>query len=283
MPTRPKSLLLALTVSLACACADSPGEEAPADGDEADKSDASSASSEGATNDGGSASATADAATSSGPAGSADCTGDMPADEKDLIATFEDQTVGVNPAGGWVGGFYIFNDKNNDPAQTGGVQPMSRCSDGSSQFAYCSKGTGFVTWGAGFGTDLGAVDATTMSKATVDLSAYSGISFWVIRNGASAMPATAKLILADENTSDEGGECSNAAEATANMKCDPFTTSVPLTSSWTKQTVMFSKLKQGGWGKPVTSFTPKAVYGVQLQFAPGVAFDVCFDQLTLIR
>jgi hypothetical protein len=33
----------------------------------------------------------------------------------------------------------------------------------------------------------------------------------------------------------------------------------------------------------VPEFAKDGVFGIQLQFAAGVAFDVCFDQLVLLR
>jgi hypothetical protein len=289
MDTRQKPLMIAL-LALAAACASNP----TSDGEDGDDTDDMVTPSTDRDAGGGGAPATprgdaqsstgggGDSGGGSGGPGSVECPDDTPANDKDLIATFEDMTVGVNPAGGWVGGFYIFNDKMNDPSQTATVEPVSRCSDGSSQFAYCTKGSGFTVWGAGIGTDLGAVDPATMKKSTVDLSAYSGVSFYVRRNGGT-MPGTAKLIIPDENTSDEGGKCSNAADAPTTMKCDPFTAAVPLSNTWTKQTIMFSKLKQGAWGKAVPAFAADKAYGIQLQFGPGMPFDVCFDQLVLVR
>jgi hypothetical protein len=200
----------------------------------------------------------------------------------DLITNFEDGTVGVNAVTGRGGGFYIFNDKMNDKvAQTAEVKAIKRCSDDSSQYAFCTKGGGFTIWGAGFGTDLGVSDAMTMMKTTVDLSAYSGISFWIVRNSGTA--ATAKLIVADKNTGEEGKVCTNAATAMDKDKCDPYSANVPLSAKWTKQTIKFTSLKQGGWGKPSATFAKDAVFGIQLQFAQMIDFDVCFDQLVLVR
>ena len=293
MNTRHKPLLIALIVALSGACASNPAT--PADDDSADDAPEDDDSDMGGAtaSDGGSQAPRSDAQSSSGgggdsgsgggAAGTVDCSGDMPADPKDRITNFEDMTVGVDMTGGWVGGFYIFNDKMNDPSQTATVEAVDRCSDGSSKYAYCTKGSGFMIWGAGIGTDLGAVDPATMAKATVDLSAYSGVSFWVKRNGTGTMPGTAKVIIPDENTSDEGKKCTNEASAPATMKCDPFTANIPLSNTWTKHTVQFSKLKQGAWGKPVPAFAAGKVYGIQLQFPMSMSFDVCIDHVMLVR
>lgn len=271
MDIRQTSLLATLMIAQLGACAANPaGDE---DADQSTDEQSAGAGGETAGGDGDGA--------AMGTEGAPGCAGDAEVAEEDVIATFEDETVGVNPAGGWVGGFYIFNDKANDPAQTAEVKAVERCA-GASKFAYCTTGgSEFTTWGAGIGTDLGAVDDAG-NKSTVDLSAYSGVSFWIRRNSGS-MPGTVKLIMADENTAEEGGACSNAADAAATMKCDPFVTSVPLSDQWEKQTISFSTLKQGGWGKPVAAFSPEAVYGIQLQFAPSVPFDVCIDHVTLVR
>jgi hypothetical protein len=226
-----------------------------------------------------------DGDSSSGHTGLAavDCTGDAPAKPEDLVTDFEDGTVGVNPVEGRGGGFYIFNDKMNDEtAQPFMVKAMNRCSDSSSIYAFCTHGSGFTVWGAGFGTDLGVVDAMTMSKSAVDLSMYKGISFWIGANAGSSAPAV-KVMLADGNTAPEGGKCTTDGAAEATEKCDPFVKNVPLQSKWTKVQVSFDSLRQGGWGKKVDAFAKDAVYGIQLQFAAGTSFDVCFDQLVLTR
>ena len=279
MTNRQKALLIALAAAVA-SCASNPTSEGDDDDDmqSPGSGDDDNAEGMGSVSDAGGASS--DAGAGGGAGG--ECTNDTPADEKDLLATFEDMTVGVNPAGGWVGGFYIFNDKMNDmTAQMSGVQAVDRCG-GESKYAYCTKGGGFATWGAGFGTDLGAADVAAMTKETVDLSAYKGVSFWIRRN-SGAMPSTVKLIIPDANTAEEGKGCTNDGEAPATMKCDPFTTNVPLSAEWTKQTITFDKLKQGGWGKPSSAFAKDKVFGIQLQFGPSTDFDVCFDQLVLVR
>jgi hypothetical protein len=314
METRPKYLLVALTLACAAACASEPtdddddtmstdsGANAGSSGSSSNNgssenggssSDAGSSSSSGS--DGGSSSGGGSDAGSSSSSGSdagsgggsasasaADCTGDMPTNNDDLITNFEDGTVGVNAVTGRGGGFYIFNDKMNDKvAQTFEVKAVKRCADDSSQYSFCTKGGGFTIWGAGFGTDLGVADTMTMKKTTVDLSAYTGISFWILRNSGTA--ATTKLIVADKNTAEEGGNCTNMAGAMDKDKCDPYSANIPLSAKWTKQTIKFASLKQGGWGKPSPTFGKDAVFGIQLQFAQMIDFDVCFDQLVLVR
>jgi hypothetical protein len=314
METRPKYLLAALTLACASACASDPGEDDTSSTDSGANAGAASgggsndagsdnnsgssggSSDAGSDNNGGSSGGSSDAGSSSsgggtdagsgggtsGTASAADCTGDMPANNDDLVTNFEDGTVGVNAVTGRGGGFYIFNDKNNDKvAQTFEVKATKRCSDDSSQYAFCTKGGGFTIWGAGFGTDLGVADAMTMKKTTVDLSAYTGISFWIVRN--SGMAGTTKLIIADKNTAEEGGNCTNMAGAMDKDKCDPYSANIPLSAKWTKQTIKFASLKQGGWGKPSPTFAKDAAFGIQLQFAQMIDFDVCFDQLVLTR
>jgi hypothetical protein len=218
----------------------------------------------------------------SGLAKVADCSGDAPAELDDLVTGFEDGTVGVNPVEGRGGGFYIFNDQDNDAtAQPFAVDAIDRCEDGSSLYSFCTKGSGFKLWGAGFGTDLGVVDPDTMKKSAVDLSAYRGISFWIAGNPGSKAP-TVKVMLPDVNTAAEGGHCTNEGTEPTD-KCDPFVKNIPVPAKWTHVEVPFDDLRQGGWGKKVPAFAKDGVFGIQLQFAAGVAFDVCFDQLVLLR
>jgi hypothetical protein len=90
-----------------------------------------------------------------------------------------------------------------------------------------------------------------------------------------------KVMLPDVNTAAEGGKCSNDAAAEDTEKCDPFVKNVPVPGAWTHVEVKFDDLRQGGWGKAVPAFGKEGVYGIQLQFAAGTSFDVCFDQLVL--
>jgi hypothetical protein len=92
-----------------------------------------------------------------------------------------------------------------------------------------------------------------------------------------------KVMLPDVNTAAEGGHCTNDAAAEATEKCDPWVKNVPVPPSWTRTEVLFDDLRQGGWGKAVPAFAKEGVFGIQLQFSAGVSFDVCFDQLVLLR
>lgn len=208
------------------------------------------------------------------------CSGDAAEESMELISSFEDGTKGLNLPAGWKGGFYVFNDMKTEDASIQSLEIVEneRCSDGSSHFALCSKGGGFTIWGAGVGTDL---NSEAGAKMPIDLSAYSGISFYIARRSGTK-PAAAKVIIADKNTAPEGGACADDGPDTG--KCDPFVKSVMVTNNWTKQTVMFSALAQGKWGKPVpTGFSKNAVYGFQVQFDPMIDFDVCIDHVALIK
>jgi hypothetical protein len=88
---------------------------------------------------------------------------------------------------------------------------------------------------------------TDFDGGTVDLSAYSGITFW-----AKADPAGATSLVVefqDENNDPRGGVC-NAANPSDTSDCyNQFTVTIPLSATFTQYTVDFSRLQQdSGWG-----------------------------------
>lgn len=156
------------------------------------------------------------------------------------------------------------------------IEETNRCTDESSSYAICTKSDeAFTMWGAGIGTDL---NSEMGAKQTVDLSLYKGVSFYIKKRGGDAK--SVKVILGDKNTAPEGDACLDEAGP---EQCDPFTKSVLVTNAWKKQTVLFSGLAQGAWGKPVDAFSPDAVYGFQIQVDKGLSFDICLDQIELVE
>jgi hypothetical protein len=283
METRQKRLLIALTLVSAAASLSAAGCGSDAPDPGADKDDGDDGTSDDSDNAGSGSSDKPDsgAPASGGSGGSGvDCKGDVAADSKDLITDFEDGTKGLNPNADWKGGFYVFNDKKTEDAEVQSLEipEIDRCSDGSSAYALCTKGTGFIEWGAGIGTDL---NSTADAKMPVDLSDYTGVSFWIMRRGGAA-PKVGKVILADKNTAPEGGACKDGPPATE--QCDPFVKNATITDKWTKVEIKFADLKQGAWGKSVPSgFSKDAVYGFQVQFDKMMDFDVCIDHVALTR
>lgn len=108
---------------------------------------------------------------------------------------------------------------------------------------------GASTADAGASTDGPACPANTtfdLGGRTVDLSAYSGLTFW-----AMADPAGAKNIrvqLNDRDTDPRGGIC-NPDESSADACYNGFSAAVLLTGAFERHTIEFSNLQQNPtWG-----------------------------------
>ena len=135
---------------------------------------------------------------------------------------------------------------------------------------------------------------------TVDLSAYSGITFWAMAdtNGDK----TIRVQLNDENTDPRGGIC-NAANPSSEVDCyNSFGVDVALTDTLTRYTVDFLSLEQNpAWGyRPNPSVVDlQHIYGLIFQVnlpsctadsndkcaggTPSVAFDFWIDDLYFVN
>jgi hypothetical protein len=205
----------------------------------------------------------------------------------DIVSTFEDGLGNVMQVAGRGGGFYMFNDGSPTGMQmppTGALPParmVPRCAG--SVWAMCMKGSGFTTWGAGMGTDLGmtaaAGDGGTANKNPYDASMYKGITFWA----KAAAPLAVRVSIKDKNTAPEGGNCDMAATSGPTACNDDWGKGLSLTADWQPFTVLFADLRQAGWGKMSTAFAKDAAYSIQFQVNMGLTFDMCIDDLAFIR
>jgi len=206
-----------------------------------------------------------------------------PSNADDVVANFEEGTGAVLQVGGRGGGFYMFNDGTGmQTPPTGALPPATKTDRCGSTYALCMSGKGFMTWGAGMGTDFAPTSAGMGmgTKQTYDASAYKGIAFWAKSNTPTA---SVRVGFKDKDTAPEGGQC-DAMMSSGAMACnDDFGKALSFTNAWQPFTLMFSDLTQAGWGKAFTAFDPKAVYSVQFQISQGVDFDLCIDDLAFVR
>ena len=207
----------------------------------------------------------------------------------DTISDFEDGSGSVLPNGGRNGGWYTYVDAAATcmvlPAPNGsataGEIPGGRCQ---SMFAMLFTGMGCSVFGAGVGTDLAAPAAgdagtttTAVAKTPYDVSAYKGVSFWSRADKGSSMRF--KMPMTDETKTTDGGTCVDSTTA----KCsDDFGANIALTKSWVKHTIMFSTMKQEGWGKAFV-WTPGHVTSLQFQVPIVAAFDVWIDDVSFVK
>src|SRR5258706_6711741 len=162
-----------------------------------------------------------------------------------LIDDMEDGDGKVSPAGGRGGDWFTYHDMTAGtqiPAQGGPVVPEAADRAGSTK-AIHTTGSGFADWGAGLGVALHL-------SCPYDGSAYSGISFFA----KGADPLTVKVKTAPTTPGAEGGSCA--------VNCyDPFKKDLVLSPAWTRYSIAWADLAQGGWGTPAT-FSPSTLIGI---------------------
>ncbi|WP_437924135.1 carbohydrate binding domain-containing protein [Sorangium sp. So ce291] len=197
----------------------------------------------------------------------------------ELIDDMEDNDNAILAEGGRVGYWYTFNDETAgatqnpppDPEGTGETPfTMTALDPARSQSTTAARswGSGFETWGAGFGFDLNSPEG---AKAAYDASAYTGITFWAKVGAGSVKSAT--VMISDPGTDTAGTVCTT--------ECDKWQKTLALTEEWQQFTIPFAELKQGGWGTPAGTDQIDATQLYSIQFQVGVApeFDVYIDDL----
>lgn len=292
MKAKTIGLLLSMLPLLACASDPAESESTAGSGGTAGQDGAAgqAGSAGGADGEaGGGAGAAGEAAGSGGAAGGGDidCSAQpLPDDLDDVISTFEDGTGSVQQVTGRGGGFYMFNDGTGTqtPAPNGlpAAVQMDRCD---SLYALCTSGEGFTDWGAGMGTDLGpttgAGDGGVGEKSTYDANGYSGVAFWAIAGeGATTV---VRVSVKDANTAPEGGVCDPDEVSGAAACNDDWGKSINLTKEWKPYTILFSELRQSGWGMVFSEFDVEHTYSIQFQVGPSVPFDFCIDDLVFVK
>ena len=203
-----------------------------------------------------------------------------------LLSDFETGKAEVIATAGRDGSWFLYGDGTgtqtpvkivNTPlaAEAGGA-----CASG---FAFHTTGTGFMTWGAGFGTDF-APKSAAAARTTYDLSQYSGIAFRA--KAASATPV--RVSISDANTAPEGMLCVDTSDNTNAARCgDYFGAEVSVTTEYQDLKLTFASMAQRGWGLPVaTGFDPKTAYTLRIQVKGSAAapanFDLWFDDIRFV-
>jgi hypothetical protein len=204
-----------------------------------------------------------------------------PANPDDLISDFEDGFGHVNQsAPNRGGGFYAFNDGKGtqtpdaDPSGTGAAPAAVQENHCTGSYVFCTSGSGFTTWGAGIGTDVGK------APAPYDASGYSGIAFQAKSNKG---PVSMMVKFPDKDTAPEGGVCDKGQPDGAKACYCDWSAPLSLTTEWQAFTISFSKLTQPTWGLQATAFDPTTLYRVQWQTDKNIDFDYCIDNLVFVK
>jgi hypothetical protein len=199
------------------------------------------------------------------------CAPDIAVLEEDLIDDYEDRNLNISTAGGRIGAWYPYGD-GTGVISAAEVTTIPGKRGTASLAAFHTKGSGFLSWGSGIGTDLSNAGGSQSSKRPYDASAYAGVTFWA----RAEVTTTVTLVLPDENTDPAGMLCT---------VCDHhWLRDLQVGPIWQRYTVLFSELilEAGGDPAPAT-FAPGGMISVQFRFRPGNEYDVWIDDLAFVR
>ena len=135
---------------------------------------------------------------------------------------------------------------------------------------------------------------------TVDLGAYSGITFWAMADPSGTQ--TIRVQMSDRNNDPRGGIC-NAADPNSVADCfNEFSIPLTLTNTFTRYTIDFSSLQQDQtWGDRPNPDVPDLQHVYDISFAvdlptcvasstttcaggpPSVSFDFWIDDIYLVN
>jgi hypothetical protein len=135
--------------------------------------------------------------------------------------------------------------------------------------------------GSGF-TDSGAGLSYTGWIKCVDISAFTGISFWAKGGAGTGMTLADKprvaLVLPTTLPVERGGACTSGCN-------DHPSAPITLTEQWKQYFVAWTLLQQSGVGTPAP-FTDKTVLGFNISFLgvnTGTSFDLWLDSVQLFN
>lgn len=171
-------------------------------------------------------------------------------------------------SGAWTNGHDSSPNAKMFPDPATGFVP-SATGDACRKYAAYVAGGGYVLTGAYFYFGLGS---------PYNASKYTGITFWG-RIDAGTSPGI-RVAFPDKDTEPFGNLCdTNPPPGSTNGCWDHYGQYVTLTTTWTKYSVSFSSLEQGGWGRQGTAFDPTTLYRVEFDIDVNATFAIWIDDV----
>jgi hypothetical protein len=197
--------------------------------------------------------------------GPAACAPD-PAEE--ALVSFEDPMGALAKLGGRTGDRWVVygDDTVGMPVMSFEAPPMPRCG---SKLALRFRGGPHRSWGA----VCQAPFVRTVDRAVpYAVTGYRGLRFFA----RAAAPTAIRLNLIDLQTSPEGTLCGTRCN-------DHFGKDVTLTTEWQRFTVLWSELRQDGFGQAfMAPDLAKALY-FEFLVTRGITYDFFVDDMTLLK
>lgn len=198
-----------------------------------------------------------------------------------LIDDLEDGNSQIAQQGRRVGNWFTYNDGascTETPSPLTQFNPITGGANGSAVAANIN-GLGCTTWGAGMGFDFNRANGvSTAQSCPYDVGPYVGIAFFAKSATSTSFNVLVPLMTTESATI--GGKCT----PTTGLCDDHYRKNISSVSPvWTQYKVLFSELKQYGFGVP-TSFDPTQTVGIRFEILAGstatVPYDLSVDQLT---
>ena len=204
--------------------------------------------------------------------------GSTPCSDPNTIVDFEANDGRVCDTNGRSGITNVYGDGTGEQWPLAGANglskfsPMSACR-GQSAVAFHTKGDGFTSWGAG----------AVMRFAPAggwDASAFSGISFWAMSPTRTRITFGIPTVETQDVAYD--GQC----VPKNGLQCsDHFVAGRSIGVTWMAYTILFSEMKQRGFGVPApsTNINPAKLLELNITFPPGQPFDIWFDDISFTK
>ena len=104
-------------------------------------------------------------------------------------------------------------------------------------------------------------------------------SFWA-KIGSGVTP-NVQVSFPDKDTDPTGGLCDPSSTGATGCY-DHYNERLFFSTTWTQETIYFTKLVQDGWGNLAPAFDPTTLYSIQFNVAAGSTFDISIDDLAFI-
>jgi hypothetical protein len=193
----------------------------------------------------------------------------------DVLSDFE-LNLGLTFGHGWAGGGSWAGDADaSNPPKPKPIQAALDPPRGTSAHAFHITEDGSHTqWGSVWYAILNSMQA-------VDLSGYTGLSFWAKSDGP---PIAIKVALADYGSYPDtrGGVpplCDVTDNSVGGLGCyDDYSIRIYPDAVWRRYDIAFSSLTTGGWGL-LHAFDPRRVYSIKFAVLPKIAYSEWMDDI----
>ena len=200
------------------------------------------------------------------------CAPDLDIPTDDRIDYMEDGDVQIELVAGRQGNWYPFGDAEGEDDLVFSSIPGRR---GMSLRAAQSTGSGFTTWGSGFGLDLNNPGGQAATKQGYNVTGYVGITFWA----RAEVLISVTVAFPDRNTDPAGGICGDAGTCDYHWEKP----SVQLGSDWKRFTVLFDELQYTGSGTGFDALDREGLISIQFRYATSATYDVWVDDLAFLK